>query len=197
MWLPYLCGAGDRAVERAEEDLRPSYGTGHYSAEQWSQHHHYRRGQAFAAAVLRARVAALRAMPRAAACVEFIENWRRLSSYRWPLPTAEMELALLDALSRAARDHTADGIRHGLAAVFAPLLGGGGYAFAVTNLGATDPTAHECNYLVQVYSPLRSTDLVTQQLLRWYLWRVTPAHVECWVEWPDEGIAEALLTEEE
>lgn len=197
MWLPYLCGAGDRALERAERDLRPLYGTGLYSSSEWSQHHHYRRGQAMSAAVLRARIEALRAMPYAAAAVEWIPEWRRLLSYRWPLPTQEMELALLDALTRAARDHTAAGIQAGLEAVFAPLLPSGSSVFSVTDLGATNPLAHECNYLVKVYSPLHSQDRMTTQLLRWYLWRVTPAHVECWIEWPDELLGETLLTAEE
>ena len=191
MLLPYALGIPG-LLDTAASWLKPLYGTGHYSDEPWSEHDHYRRGQAFAFAVLLQRAMMLRASGVPGGALESVTDWRKQIGYLWPGWTTEEDLAMIEALCltfRRAASYNAQEIHDALVAVLSAVCGATTSAVIVTdNLGEVT---------VQFYSPLRSTSRRQQQAIRWLLWRMIPAHIPCLVEWPDEGVGPSPLPAEE
>jgi len=191
MLLPYTLGMPG-LLDTAADWLTTQYGTGHYSSEPWSAHDHYRRGQAFAFAVLLQRAMMLRASGIPGGALESATDWRKQIGYLWPGWTAEEDLAMIEALCltfRRSASYNATEIHDALVAVLSAICGATTSAVVVTdNPGQVD---------VQFYAPLSSTSRRQQQAIRWLLWRMIPAHVECYLAWPDEGVGPDPLTAEE
>jgi len=195
MRLPYHLGMG-RELERTEARLRPLYGTGHYNAtEEWCQHHHYRRGQAYAPAILSRILWAIRRGCVPDRMPSFLDDWKTTLGIRDATGTVAEVLDLLLAVAQMPRDHTAQCIEDGLENLT------GVAAWVVTDL--YDSTAIGGNgtmmaFYVNVPSPILNTSYDWRwRIAKWYLWRMTPAHCECVVHFIHVPKGPCLLGDEE
>lgn len=191
MDLPYHLGMPG-VLARTEQRLRPLYGTGHYSTRDWSQHHHYRRGQAMGPALVAAQLAAIRRGQVPDRNPNFLDDWKHTLGVFWYRGPAEDELRFMRAVALSPRGHADWQIRQGLSVLTNTALA----FWTVTNrYQGAGSNGSGLSYRVRCYAPsvLPSRYNAQWAIARWWLWRVTPAHVECVVEFPDLPWGPSLL----
>jgi hypothetical protein len=175
---------GRNLAVTTEERVRPLYGTGHYGGE-GTAHQCYRRGQAYGQAYYRALLYLLLDNSRAEQAVQLLDEWE----YALGLPHKPDSWTLAQRQTRI-RARLMEPIGSHLDSIEAALVQlCGGYYFALQQpYDGTTPLT----YLVQLLDPLTPTcDLYPD--IEALLWRMTPAHVQCFLAFPALGIVNYAL----
>jgi hypothetical protein len=190
--LPYPKPLGDMAgldmEDRAtavERQARPNYGRGLYETEhEETDAASYRRGQFIAFAWTQSRLDALILGSIPDRTLEFVEDWE----YTLGLPnppkgwSIDKRWARLHARAIEHRGSDATTIEEALKAAV-------GYdVFIVNNPYGADTMS----FRVRIFNPI-TPESAEWQAVKDVLWRMKPAHVRCYVDWPDLGLADDLL----
>jgi hypothetical protein len=174
---------GRNIVLTTEEKVRPLYGTGHYGGE-GTAHQAYRRGQSYGMAYYRALMYLLLDNSRPDRAIQLLPEWEYALGLPHPPDSWTVEQRQNRIRARLIEPRGSH-----LANIEAALiqLCGGDY-FVLSQPYGADPMT----YLVQCYTPITPTcdyygDIIAT------LWRMTPAAVACWLEFPDIGGAPFAL----
>ncbi len=166
--------SGDDLLDATERRVRPYYGEGLYGGE-GSGHQCYRRGQVMGLAWAIARALAVQVNAYPDRALELLDEWEvDLGVPHSSRLTLEQRQARILARMREPRGADATNIEAALVAA------AGGHYFVIENPYAGRTLA----YLVRIYDPLRPGTALNVDAWN-VLWRMTPAHVQCYVEYPD------------
>jgi hypothetical protein len=190
--LPYPKPLGDMAgldmedrADAAERAARPNYGRGLYETEhEQTDAASYRRGQFIAFAWGMSRIDALIMGSIPDRTLEFVAEWEYTLGIPNPPKTWTIEQRWQRIRARAIepRGSDAENIEDALIAAV-------GYdAFIINNPYVGDAMS----FRVRIFTPIIPGS-AEWQVVKDVLWRMKPAHVRCYVDWPDLGLADDLL----
>ena len=169
----FSAGPGGDLADECERLVRPHYGVGLYGGE-GSGHQRYRRGQVYGVAYAVACAHAVRVNSFPDRAIEMLDEWDETLG----LPHAP-ESYSVEQRQQRIRGRCIEGEGANLAQIEAALIAGvGGDFFALTN----NPVGFDpLTYLVDVDGAIGASDPRMDEIKR-ILWRLTPAHVSCWIQ---------------